>query len=79
MLCGKKNRPRETHDTEEPIDFAWVFYIGMNKLGFSYKQIQHITLGLWVDLFEVYKSQYNFETRRMLYKTEEPDGSLVDL
>lgn len=66
-------------EEEEPIDFAWVFYIGMNKLGFNYRQMQHLSFGLWADLFETYKVQYNFETRRMLYKTEEPDGSLLDL
>ena len=56
---------RQGHnDKEEPIDFAWLTYIGMTKLGFTFSQVGQMTLGFWTDLFETYKKQYNFETKR---------------
>lgn len=48
-------------------------YIGMNKLGFTYKQVGHMYFGLWVDLYEAYKKHYNFETRRGLYEIREQE------
>lgn len=81
MLCHKKIKPKGIKEEDVPIDFSWVFYIGMNRLGFSYKQVGHLAFGLWADLFEAYKQQYNFETRKILYNIEVPEekGSLMDL
>lgn len=59
---------RGGEDREKPIDFLWLFYIGVNKLGFTYKTVGQQYLGYWMDLFEIYKKQYNFETKRGLYK-----------
>jgi hypothetical protein len=55
-----------------------MLYIGINKLGFTYKETGHMYFGLWADLFEIYKKQYNFETKRALYRIdeEEPVSSL---
>ena len=53
---------------EKPIDFLWMHYMGVNKLGFSYRSIGQQYFGYWMDLFEAYKKQYNFETKRGLYK-----------
>ena len=53
---------------EKPIDFPWMQYMGVNRLGFSYRSVGQQYYGYWVDLFETYKKQYNFETRRGLYK-----------
>lgn len=65
---------RQGHnDKEEPIDFAWLTYIGMNKLGFTFRQVGQMTLGFWTDLFETYKKQYNFETKRGLYNLHEAE------
>lgn len=63
---------------EKPIDFAWVYYIGMNKLGFTYRETGQMYIGLWADLFETHKKHYNFETKRGLYdlREEEPISSL---
>lgn len=55
-------------DREKPIDFPWLFFIGVNKLGFTYTSIGQQYFGYWVDLFEIYKKQYNFETKRVLYR-----------
>ena len=40
-------------------------------------------MGKWLDLFEVYKNVYNFETTKQLYGTgateNEKQGSVMDL
>lgn len=63
---------KENNKEEKPIDFAWLLYIGMNKLGFTYKQVGQLYFGMWVDLYEIYKMQYNFEMKRNLYDAMAP-------
>ena len=57
----------------EPIDFSWLIYIGMNKLGFTYRQTMQMYFGFWMDLFETYKRQHNFEMKRGLYNIQEDE------
>ena len=59
---------RGDRKNENPIDFLWIQYMGVNRLGFSYRSIGQQYFGYWMDLFETYKKQYNFETKRGLYK-----------
>lgn len=61
MARGRDNR-------EKPIDFLWLQYIGVNKLGFPYKSVRQQYFGILMELFEIYKKQYNFETKRGLYQ-----------
>ncbi len=68
MLCNKKIIARGADKREEPMDFLWLQYIGVNKIGFSYKSVGQQYFGYLMDLFETYKKQYNFETKRGLYK-----------
>ena len=56
---------------EKPIDFLWLRFIGVTKLGFTHKTVGFQHFGFWLDLFETYKKQYNFETKRGLYKLME--------
>ena len=55
----------------------------MTKLGLGFWQAQHITMGLWSDLFECHKEQHNLEMKKMTYKVEddpaEVTGTLDDL
>ena len=69
---------KEDGESGQPMDFAWLIYIGMNKLGFTYRQTTQMYFGFWVDLFETYKKQYNFEIKRTAYglKEIEPVSSL---
>lgn len=62
-----------------PIDFPWVIYIGMNKLGFTYKQVGHMYFGFWSDLFDVHKKHYNFETKRGLYSFSDEEEQISSL
>jgi len=52
----------------EPIDFSWVYVIGM-RMGLSFSEVKHMYFGFWHDMFEAWKEQYNFETKKMIYKT----------
>lgn len=59
---------RGGRDEEKPVDFLWLRFIGVTKLGFSHKTVGFQYFGFWMDLFETYKKQYNFETKRGLYR-----------
>lgn len=80
MFCSKKIKTKQKEE-EKPIDFAWLIYIGMNKLGFTYTQVGQLYFGMWADLFEEFKQQYNFEKKKCLYVVEETEekSSLLDL
>lgn len=74
MLFRKKSVPGKKESGEEvPVDFPWLRYIGMNKLGFTSSQAGHLYFGEWIDLFEAFKIQHNFEMRRTLYKVEQEE------
>lgn len=65
---------------ESPIDFLWIYYMGVNKLGFSHREVGRQYFGYWLDLFETYKKQYNFEKARGLYHLyEEEEISSLDV
>lgn len=74
MFCHKKIVARGNDNREKPIDFLWLQYIGVNKLGFTYRSIGRQYFGLLMDLFETFKKQYNFEMRRGLYKIFEMEA-----
>lgn len=65
---------------ETPIDIPWVYFIGMNRLGFTYRQVGHLYFGLWADLYEMFKKQYNFEKGKMVYVLQDNEHvSIMDL
>ena len=62
----------------EPIDFAWLLYMGM-QFGLQKKEVKQLYLGQWVDLFRVHKENHNFEAKRGLYKLPPVRVSLLDI
>lgn len=62
MLYVKKKR-QQVGDKEEDaaLDFAWITYIGINKLGYTEKDIEKMRIGKWLDLYDAYKAVFNFE------------------
>lgn len=72
MFLHKKSVPGEKGEAK-PVDFPRLRYIGMNRLGFSCQQAGHLNFKEWLELFEAYKQQYNFETKGMLYKVEQEE------
>lgn len=79
MLCGKKRITQGNRGKEEQIDFAWVIWIGMNRLGFTHRQVRQLYFGVWSDLFDVYKKQHNFEVKKGLYRLQEEDEPVSSL
>lgn len=73
MLRYKKIVSRGKEEEEKPIDFLWIYYMGVNRLGFNHREIGQQYLGYWLDLFETYKRQYNFEKSRGLYLLSEAE------
>lgn len=79
MFWKKTAARREDDSRDVPIDFSWLLYIGMNKLGFSYRECGWLYFGQWCDLFEAYKRQYNFEKKRMIYEVQEAEEPVSSL
>lgn len=72
-------KARQSEENFEPIDFAWVTYMGMTRLGFTYRETGRLYFGLWCDLFEMYKIQHNFEMKKGLYGLSEPEEPISSL
>ncbi|MCM1213317.1 MAG: hypothetical protein NC331_11310 [Lachnospiraceae bacterium] len=79
MLRKKTAARRDNSGADAPIDFSWLTYIGMNRLGFTYRECGRLYFGQWCDLFEAYKRQHNFEQKGMLYETQEPGEPISSL
>ena len=76
MLCGKKKHDNiePEKDEENPeINFERIFLIARTKMGIPQREAELLTFGKWLDIFHEYKSIYNFETKRMLYKDIEDE------
>ena len=71
MLSSKKRRNHADGggdgEVEQLIDFAWILYIGMNKLGFSEWEVEHMYFSKWSELFFAYQKCFNAE-HRPIYK-----------
>ena len=48
------------------IDFSWFYFIGVTKLGMTYKQVGRITLTLFNKLYSHYKNTFDLELRLKL-------------
>ena len=79
MFYFKKIKPGAGKKKEEqPIDVAWIIYIGMAKMGYSEREVYLLPMGKWLDIFDTYKKVHNFDTQKMLYKTEETEPEKKD-
>lgn len=43
------------------IDFAWILFIGVKKLGFTEREVGHMTLKKWHSLYKAYKKNFDLE------------------
>ena len=59
MFSDKKTEPQSENDEEsgKPIDFDWVYLIGIAGMGFTETQIDQMYLGRFLDFFEIYKTK----------------------
>lgn len=82
MLSFKK-RDDHAEDGEDgdggigQLDFAWIVFMGI-QMGYPEKEIAHMYLGKWMEMFDQFKKFYNFKAKRGLFK-EEKVVSLLDL
>ena len=78
MFCIKKP---ELHakGKEQPLDFAWMTYIGVVEFGYSEWEVNHMSAGKWSDLMYHYKKRHNMRNNRVPVKIIEKQGSLLDL
>ena len=80
MYYKKKRRDHveEPEDKEsDPINFAWIVFIGM-RIGYSEREIAHMYLGKWLDLYEEFKKMHNICMKRSVFE-EKKVASLMDL
>ncbi len=42
--------------------------MGVNRMGFTHREVGRQYFGYWLDMFEAFKEQYNFERKRGLYR-----------
>ena len=57
-----------TESVDEQIDFVWVLFVGTTLLGFSKKEVGHMTYYQWNQLFEYYKQFHNFKIQNKLFE-----------
>ena len=53
--------PDEAED--DTIDFSWYYYVGVNRLGMTYKQVGRITMRLFHRLYFHYRNTWSLEMR----------------
>lgn len=60
------------------MDFAWLVFMGM-KFGYKERDVAHMYLHKWTDLFTVYKRIHNMEMRKGLYREEPEKASILSI
>lgn len=56
-------------EEQEPIDFSWIYFIGMAKLNLSIKEIGRLTMKMFLKLYRQYKDTFDLEMRLRLSNT----------
>lgn len=56
-------------EEQEPIDFSWIYFIGMAKLNLSVKEISKLTIKNFLKLYQQYKDNFDLEMRLRLSNT----------
>ena len=72
MLCSKKIGARGIQSEEDtPMDFPWLYQMGVTCMGFTHRTVRQQYMGLWMDLFEIYKRHHNFQAKRGLFSVSD--------
>ena len=59
-----------------PVEFSWLLFVGTKMLGFTEKEVGHMTLKKWSLLYKHFRAYHNFCTQQQLFKDE--NGHLKD-
>lgn len=54
--------------------YAWVLFVGTKMLGFSEKEVGHMTIKKWMQLFNYFRTYHNSVRKRVYLKKK----SLLD-
>ncbi|WP_460309712.1 hypothetical protein [Waltera acetigignens] len=74
MLLRKKIGARGIQSEEDTtMDFPWLYQMGVTCLGFTHRTVRQQYMGLWMDLFEIYKRHHNFQAKRGLFSVVNED------
>ncbi len=76
MFCAKKIAAREGGGKDTAVDFPWLYYTAMAKLGFTRREAGWLYFGEWSDLYQCHMRQHNFEVRRGLYQVQDGPGEV---
>lgn len=82
MLSSKKRvdlqRNEVAGNPDEPIDF-WRVITNAIYMGLTKWEIEHMRLGEYYEIFDVYKELYNMQIEKKVYILPEKRVSMMDL
>ena len=62
-------------DATSRCDFSWILFVGTKLLGFTEREVGHMTLKKWSLLYKHFRVYHNFCTRQQLFKEEFEDAA----
>lgn len=72
----KKNldeNPVRNVDATSRCDFSWILFVGTKMLGFTEREVGHMTLKKWSLLYKHFRAYHNFCIKQQLFR-EEPEA-----
>lgn len=60
----------ETTEEAARCDFSWILFVGTKMLGFTEREVGHMTLKKWNLLYEHFRTYHNFCTSQQIFKEE---------
>ena len=60
------------------LDFSWILFVGTKMLGFTEREVGHMTLKKWNLLYKHFRIYHNFCTQQQLFKEEKVQASTSD-
>ncbi len=57
-------------DATSHCEFSWILFVGTKMLGFTEKEVGHMTLKKWNLLYKHFRAYHNFCVQQQLFKDE---------
>lgn len=75
LNAGDKNKNLNTNqgrnlDATSRCDFSWLLFVGTKMLGFTEKEVGHMTIKKWSLLYKHFRKYHNFCVKQGLFKEE---------
>jgi hypothetical protein len=62
-------------DATSRCEFSWILFVGTKMLGFTEKEVGHMTLKKWSLLYRHFRAYHNFCVQQQLFKDERSHSS----